>query len=260
MKKPIHIKFADPPNHISEYLTHWTGRDKCDDVAFDILEKIVKSKKLKLSPCPNHFKKADGSTNSVSMVCFTETPIEQSLDHCNTFGFFGIGFDKQDMAKLGANPVLYIVKDRKYYQEKFSNIYWNELQEKWQGQMEIPFDIRNNLSWFLASTQPYTDEFNGKTREYYSQREWRIIRRLSFGITDAEIKRWGQIDDGFDTNEIKCEDEIKDVNGVSQNVLVDWLSFPQTSIKNIIVPAKYENEVKKLILNENLVDCDILLV
>jgi hypothetical protein len=253
MKKSTYIKFCDPPNHISKYLTHWTGRGKTSDEAFDIVRKIVESKKFKLSSCPNNFRNTTGSTNSVPMVCFTETPIKQSHDHCKRFGFFGIGFDKCEMIKLGANPVFYITNARKYYQEKFKNIYWNELQEYLGVQTEIPFDIRNTLSWFLASTQPYTDDFNGKTREYYSQREWRIIRLLPFDITEAEIRRWGPINDGFNIDEIKC-------NYDTPEVLIGWLSFPQISIKNIIVPIKYKNAASKLIQDENLIDCHLLLV
>ena len=261
MKKPISIKFVKTPNHTSRHLTHWTGRKpKSDSEKFNIISQIIKNQKLKLSPCPHGFTNNEGTTLSVPMVCFTETPIEHSIEHCENFGKFGVGFDRLDMIKLGANPVLYIVKERKYYQDKFNKFYWEELQEKWGAQTDVPFEIRNNLSWFLAGTQPYTDDFKGKTREYYSQREWRIIRMLPFGVTDAEIKKWGPINDGFDIGEIKCEYETRTIDGVSTQVLIGWISFQKNSIKNIIVPKNYKTEAIKLIKEENLTDCDILLV
>jgi hypothetical protein len=260
MKKTTSIKFVDPPNHISNHLTHWTGRGKSDDEAFDIICKIVKSEKLKLSQCPNNFENEEEIKLGVPMVCFTETPIEHSLEHCERFGRFGIGFDKQDMIKLGANPVLYLVNNRKYYQEKLRDFYWVELKEKYGAQTEIPFEIKNNLSWFLSSTQPYTDNSKGKTREYYSQREWRIVRVLPFGTTNGEIKRWGVIKDGFNMNELKCDHEQRKINGIEQPTLFAWLSYSKTSIKYIAVPKKYADAALKLKDEENLSDCDILLI
>jgi hypothetical protein len=260
MKNVKTVKFLGTPNHINRYLTHWTGRGKSDAEALNIICQIIKTRTLKLSPCPNIFNNNDGSKNTVPMVCFTETPIEHSIEHCNKFGFFGIGFEKQDMIKLGANPVLYIVPNRKYYQDTLNIYYWKELKEKWGAQTDVPFEIRNNLSWLLSVTQPYSDILNGTEREYYEQREWRIIRMLPYGVTNAEIQKWGPIDDGFKLNEIKIDNEERIINGVSENFLIGWLSFQQESIKNIIVPKKYRDEIIKIKEKENLIDCDILLV
>jgi hypothetical protein len=259
MKTPISIKFKKSPNHIGEYLTHWTGRNKPDDEALNIICQIIKSKKLKLSPCPNGYSNSDGIKIEVPMICFTETPIEHSIEHCSNFGSFGIGFDKKEMMKIGANPVLYITNDRKNYQNKFRDYYWNELKEQWGSQTDIPFDISNNLSWFLATTQPYTDKLKGKIREYYSQREWRIVRMLPTGITAAAIKRWGAINDGFDISKIKCEFEERNVGGVQKQVQIGYLSFKKSAIKSIIVPKKYGPQAEKIRRDEGLTGCDIIL-
>ncbi|MBE7443557.1 MAG: hypothetical protein HS119_14010, partial [Flavobacteriales bacterium] len=226
------------------------------DKAFDIICQIIKNEKLKLSPCPNNFNNKKNIKLESPMICFTETPLDHSLNHCKDFGKFGIGFDKQDMINIGANPVLYIVKERKHYQDELINFY-NYLKRETDN---IPFDIRNKISWFLASTQPHTDDIKNITREYYSQREWRIIRILPFGITDNEIKKWGSINDIFDINEINVEYEERIINGTTKSILIGWLKFKKSSIRNIIVPKKYKDKALKLREEEELVNCDVFLI
>lgn len=42
------------PEFISNTITHWTGRDKSDTEAFEIIEKIINTRKLLLTYCPNY--------------------------------------------------------------------------------------------------------------------------------------------------------------------------------------------------------------
>lgn len=41
-------------NYISNTLVHWTGRNKDDERAFEILKDIISSQLIHLSYCPNY--------------------------------------------------------------------------------------------------------------------------------------------------------------------------------------------------------------
>ncbi|HDZ85852.1 MAG TPA: hypothetical protein ENH35_04895 [Candidatus Moranbacteria bacterium] len=71
---------------ISNYLTHWTGRD--EGTGLKNLKSIVSSKQLWLSYCP-HFRPADYVEANLRMVCFTDIPHHLSEEHCSRYGKFG---------------------------------------------------------------------------------------------------------------------------------------------------------------------------
>lgn len=47
------MKLTETPDHINKYLTHWTGREKTEQQAFDILSKIIDTRKLKFNQNKN---------------------------------------------------------------------------------------------------------------------------------------------------------------------------------------------------------------
>jgi len=238
----IEIEFENP-NHINDELIHWTGRDKTNDEAFEIISTIISGNELKLGKCPHNFSNLDKRIDSVMTVCFTETPLVHSRDHCDRFGRFGIGFDKLELMKLGANPVLYVVEDRKNFHITLLELYWKLDATK------VPFSFRHPFSWLLSSTQPFEDTHNNKRIKYYSQREWRIIRMLPGGGTDAEFKKWGPYNDGFDVNEIRIDAEVDPQRGLERKYFVP---FSRNLITSIIVPYDFKDKVEGLKKTYNL--------
>lgn len=251
------IKFENPPNHINKYLTHWTGREKNCDEAFDTLCKIIKSKKLKFSRCNNGFDYKSGKKTSLPIVCFTDTPIEQSLEHCQRYNYFGISFNKEKMIECGANPVLYMVNNRIKHQELLFNMqsanasYFTDLKRYFYKNNEE----RNLFSWVLSITQPYvTKKVKSKGYSEYLEREWRIIRVLPTTFTKNTIETGGNYNEKL-KQKIECEYEMK------ENEETCYLPFENCFIENIIVlnEDKYINQCESLMKEVGLT-CDLILV
>lgn len=251
MSKKI-IIFENPPNHINKYLTHWTGREKNCEEAFITLSKIIKSKKLKLSCCDNGFEYVSGKKMSVPMICFTDTPVEQSLEHCQRYNYFGISFNKEKMIECGANPVLYMVKNRKSNQEfliDFGMTKYGSFNDFFYHNNKL----RNKLSWFSSISQPYkTKKVTSKGFAEYLEREWRIVRVLPDTFYKNSIETGGNYSENFE-QEIQCE--------IESNEEVCYLPFEYSFIENIIIlnEDKYINQCENL-MKELGLTCDLVLV
>ncbi len=222
------IRFVKPPAHINEYLTHWTGSNQKDqNEAFEILSKIVTTKALKFSPAQISFA-SDNWNVKQQMICFTDTPIKQSYDHCEVYGYFGISFNKKKLIKYGANPVFYVVDKRKPSIQLLRDIHLS----------------RNNESllfgWVQSSIQPYAT---------FYEREWRIVRLLPFNSNPSAEKYQGPFDETYFEGEIrpgKNEDEF-------------FLMFNPNLIENIVVPKDYQSQAEKLITDNHL-NVDLLII
>jgi hypothetical protein len=257
--KVKHIKFENPPNHINKFLTHWTGRTaKDDNEAFNRLSQIIKSRKLRFSSCNNGFYYDSGKKMKGPMICFTDTPIEQSLEHCQRYNYFGISFNKEKLIECGANPVLYMVENRKQNQEvlfdftigqgKFQN------NDEWRAIHDYFYrnnELHNKFSWFLSMTQPYkTEKVVEKGFAEYLEREWRIIRIQPLAsMLEESIKIGGNYNEPFKSK------LIIDNEGYS------CLPFDYSFIENVIVLDKkeYIDKCKKLMKDVGLT-CDLLVV
>lgn len=259
------IEFVNPPNHINEYLTHWTGRGKTEDESFDILCKIIKSKTLRFSMCDNGFEYESGKRLCNTMICFTDTPIEQSLEHCQRYNYFGISFNKEKMIECGANPVLYMVENRESNQEflfdfkncgEVKNLLYKKNEES------------NKLAWFLSITQPYkTKKVVAKGFAEYLEREWRIIRVLPSDFTKNSIETGGDYNESFKGDIEKKLDFIdtsgnpcyKDKDNLKERE-VFYLPFDNSFVENVIVlnEKKYVDRIKKLMKDLDL-QCELLI-
>ncbi len=237
---PSRIKFTNPPYHISEFLTHWTGRDKKDVEAFNILSKIIETKQLKFSQ--NTITPAlSKATVKNQMICFTDTPIIQSLKHCEKYNQFGISFNKESLIDYGANPVLYIVSTRYAHQEFLTD-------QSFQGLFELNKE-KVLFSWMNSILQPFD---NGFSDSY--EREWRIVRLLPFPWLDNEIKRGGPF------HEYPFKGEITRVFVEKPIPKEDfYLNFEPKIIENIVVPEHFEKEAIELIKKNNLT-CELILI
>lgn len=234
------VTLKNPPDHINEFLTHWTGRKKRND-SFDILSKIVDTQELKFSPNKISFPKAEWKTTN-EMICFTDTPISQSLEHCKSYGLFGISFNKKELIEYGASPVLYILDNRREHQESIKKIL-----------TRIIFPNNHSkslLSWCDSIGQPYN---RGKISQY-AEREWRIIRILPYLSIKLQEETRGPF------NEYPFKGTIRR-NEISRQPIKDefFLKFPKSLIENIIVPKSHLDKGKDL-LKRNGIDCELIVL
>lgn len=234
------IELLSQPNHINPYLTHWTGRKGNDKKAFEILEEIIKNKQLKFGNNRNSYPNSTVKVKN-TMICFTDTPIEHSILHCNRYNYFGISFNKEKLIKYGANPVLYIVYNRKHHQEFY-------VESKVKGTLSANNDCeRNNLAWISSIMQPFkTRNLEIKNFPEYIEREWRIIRVLP--------SEYNQYKEDFN-GEITIKNKVKK----GKNIESYFLNFNPLIIEKIIVPNHYKSEGLDLIEKYKL-KCDILIL
>jgi hypothetical protein len=221
---PDRVKLLEKPYHISEFLTHWTGREKDDEKSFDILSKIVDSKELKFSKCLISPINPTGRKAENEMICFTDTPILQSRKHCEKYNFFGISFNKKQMMEYGANPVLYLVESRYDHQDFHIDLTFKGILESNKE--------KNLFSWIGSIFQPYD-----KGHSDYYEREWRIIRLLPFPWLDNAINYGGSFEEYPFKGKLRSESID---SGVPNHSF--YMEFEPNIIENIIVPEHYENE------------------
>jgi len=172
------------PDFISNTLTHWTGRDKPDKEGFEIIEKIINTKKLLLTYCPNYPKLPENRQIRTMMVCFTDIPLHLSQEHCARFGKFGIGFSKDKMIQYGANPVLYTTREMNERVKTFisfiGRLQGEEVDRPWRDATlnddigdRYQFTSEQFYSMFELAGFMQNYQYSDTSVDYY-QREWRI--------------------------------------------------------------------------------------
>ena len=212
---------------------------KNDEEAFEILCKIVQANELKFKANQISYP-ISNTTINVPMICFTDTPIEQSFEHCLKYNYFGVSFNKTELIKYGANPVLYLVQNRIYHQEFIEHLRFDKNK-----------DI-NLISFFCSILQPYNSKNieEQNSAEFY-EREWRITRVLPIPSQKLAIKYQGPINENKFNGRIRREQTDKNYNY--------YLPFKSNMIENIIVPIQYEEMGLKLIA-DNKLKCDLFVI
>lgn len=233
------------PEFISNTLTHWTGRNKPDIEAFEIIEKIIKTRKLLLTYCPNYPRLSENRQIKTMMVCFTDIPLHLSQEHCARFGKFGIGFSKEKMIQYGANPVFYTTKEMNEKVETFISLIsclqseetdrdWRDAKlnkdigDRYQFTSE-QFHSMFELAGFMQNYQ------YGDTSVDYYQREWRInyatlpdVVGMEPQYTSGQGAIHGSIGSG-DRKQVACS-----------------MLFDLDDIDYIVVPKVYEGQARNL--------------
>ena len=242
------INLEQEPNHINPFLTHWTGKNKDDEKAFEILTTIIENKQLKFSSCETSFPESMPVVNN-SMICFTDTPIEQSSNHCKLYGHFGISFSKEELIDYGANPVLYVVDNRKEYR-KFMDDFLSSIKTN------INNESKNKLSWVISCFQPFdSKKFSGDNWAEYLEREWRIIRVLPLHWLEVSEQISGPY------NEFKFKGEIiAKKTSESKNVDEFFLQFDKSIIRNIIVPYDFDIKRAEELIKKNDLNIELIVI
>lgn len=201
---------------ISDFLTHWTGKDKSEEQGLVTLKAIVSGNQLWLNHCP-HFRRSEWEQANLRMTCFTDIPLSLSKEHCYRYGRFGISFKKKALIQYGANPVYYTTEFKKDDAVKV----YDYICDANTGNIVIEDGVLESLKRFFGFVQDYS--FNEDT--FYYEREWRILQN------NLEYREGDTIPPGT------CGSFNN--NGKQQF----YFQFKKTDIERIITPNKFKNEI-----------------
>lgn len=200
-------KISCNQSYVSNELTHFVGRRKpTDDGRFLLLCEILRVGKLGKGPgsigiCTNH----DLGSNDLlvpEMVCFCDIPLDSVSIHMGKYGRFGLAFTKAFMKTKGCNPVYYVSRespctDHRYGQnDPRREVRWGDFfQTAFNGWYPTIKDrdpsklspIENLLLWYIFGHVKFFDSTldEDDLKNYYMEREWRIIGRMEFAMDDV---------------------------------------------------------------------------
>ena len=201
--------------YISNELIHFVGRN-CENLEaqYMLFLSILKSERLSNSKQnakkPEGYKQIDidgGAKISQDemfipqMVCFCDIPFEpldQLKIHISKYGRFGIAFNKDFIVRKGGSPVYYIpiqskvssiINKGEYFDKKldwFFNYFLSEIENERAELKDMITEIDDFLSYHFFSYVKFFDQSlpDNDPKNYYFEREWRILGNLYFNISD----------------------------------------------------------------------------
>jgi hypothetical protein len=124
------------------------------------------------------FRKGNPTKAAFPMVCFCDIPLSQIGNHIDTYGYYGIGMNKEWGEKNKLNPILYLRKNSRL-SDKTTNLFLNVQHEEFLMTPLLQKSKREILDLFRY-IKPYKGDFyrNGrkiKDVTFYNEREWRYI-------------------------------------------------------------------------------------
>jgi len=158
---------------------------------------------------------SDNEVYNPQIVCFCDVPIADIEFHSKKYSRFGISFLKSFLIKKGVNPVFYVSKNSmiyvdgedpmprsEYYDKKHKQYIdffhgFPEQKSTAKGWEPIPslelkygikkFEIQKFLAFHLFSFVKFYDDNlpESDPKNYYMEREWRIIGNLNFALDDV---------------------------------------------------------------------------
>jgi len=238
-------RIYETSGYISDNLTHWVGQGLEVSKSFDILTKIIKTRELKFgeSLIYENNNKETGIYTKIGqkMICFTDTPIEQSHAHQKKYSCFGISFNKEKLIPYGAHPVFYILEKHidfiKFVDDLIDGYRYNH-----QTDYIKP--------WLGSFFQPYDTNKNKGFPEYF-EREWRISRVLPSRYKEQFKKCNGKIIEHNFKGVIRREEKDKCENDDF------FLKFEKDDINSIIVLEGYEEQMETLLSNLDI-KCELI--
>jgi len=205
---------ADPftisQGYISNELIHFVGRGKDCKSQYQVLLEILRLGCL--SNSEENAKKPSGiiteleingyakiSNNEMyvpQMVCFCDIPIKDLKIHISKYSKFGIAFSKAFIVKNGGMPVHYIPKQAPESGHINKGQFYNDKAEKfmeyWDQSVgnirDIVIDFKGFLDFNVFSYVKFFDHTlsDSDPKNYYFEREWRILGNLKFNETDVK--------------------------------------------------------------------------
>jgi hypothetical protein len=209
--------------YISKELIHFLGRELTEDEKrYQLLIKILKEGWITHHPhIPTIFgnlninpsaKISNNEMYNPECVCFCDIPITDIDIHTRKYSRFGISFLKEFLTSQGANPVFYITNNSNIFQYMASgtnlgdhldtsmkeyhdfvvflheSVTSHESKDPWREEVKNKFkNVANFLDFIIFSYLKCFDNTLSEDNEknYYMEREWRIICNLKFALKDV---------------------------------------------------------------------------
>lgn len=190
--------------YISNELTHLVGNKSVEDLEFQYLKlcKILNDSILtSASGKPEESEGLSGVTikyGKISrnemfeskVVCFCDIPVDDLKIHIQKYGYFGLSFRKEFIASKGGAPVFYMPKQRAEEFDKIAlgvvDLFRKDSINKTSCEKEdidrFLFMLEKVFCYFQAFDHMLADDH---TKNYYFEREWRVLDRLKFDLKDV---------------------------------------------------------------------------
>lgn len=183
----------------SEIFWHFTGRDKSNKSAYEILLSILRTG-LKRGGSNVEFKfvdtekKQQHTTWGYPVVCLADIPFKDLGIHMERYGFHAIGFHKEAVILNHFNPVLYVNQHSSFFRQfmetrerlikHFESDAEADSAKKFDemlyllGSIAVSGDI-----WANPEVNPKKDQV--QLNNFYYEREWRSINDWNFKAEDV---------------------------------------------------------------------------
>jgi hypothetical protein len=210
--------------YVSSDLTHFVGRGlRSQEKQYRLLRKIMREQRLRAqSPEPPKWaayaletlpwKRLSGNMAfRGSYVCFCDIPLGDLDLHMRKFSRFGIAFRKKFLLEKGATPVMYVpgrgrpalLPFRPYRRGRVSSNsaaydeFWRRYQRLIAGMKSLGSGGNRGLGRLFENVKEFLDRnvlshlkfFNylpdAHKRNYYMEREWRVMQQVRFGLKDV---------------------------------------------------------------------------
>lgn len=213
----------------NKYLLHFTGRDKTDQKAYEILKIILDTNELLMSYCPTFA--TERFEKHFMMACLTDPEKVDINQHRHIFGKFAVAFNRKSMEKYGANPVLYVttknlahINSQMGLLRKFEDL---NKDREWKEDVEsYQFSEEELLSFYFTAGLSQELKYKGE-RDNYFQSEWRILYQPDLFLGQNKENMPGMI-------------RPSSLNGKN----VGYLKFDVRDISYILVSEEYAKQAK----------------
>ena len=213
----------------NKHLLHFTGRDRTDQEAYEILKIILDTSELLMSYCPTFAKET--FEKRFMMACLTDPEKVDIKKHSESFGKFAVAFAREPMVKYGANPVLYVTSENLIHIKSQMNLLrkFEDLSKDrdWKEEVETyQFTENELLSFYFTAGLSQEIEYRGRKDNYF-QSEWRILYQPELFLGHDKQDKPGMI-------------RPSSLNGRN----VGYLKFDPQDITYILVPEAFMDRVK----------------
>lgn len=140
----------------------------------------------------------------VPMVSFSDIKVSEITEHCDKYGYYGIGLTKEWAYEKGLNPVIYQNLESEFAKNIISFL------EKQQKDKTTPVDERRKVFDILRFMKEYEGKLQRKSKiienyRYADEREWRYVPKFNDGIDFLDFLGPSQIDTAVKKREHNLE-------------------------------------------------------
>jgi hypothetical protein len=170
----------------TKVLWHFTGYEKSDDQALEILKAIISSNRLQISHKDRVVLMNDGKRrDGWGYASLADIPFKDLLIHAMRYGRYGISFSKKCAISAQFNPVLYVDRNHAFF--KHAQYLLQHIDELIPDNLDLskpsPLKCLNEYLYMIGTyvkaselSQPVKFDSNLdklQKNNFYYEREWR---------------------------------------------------------------------------------------